>query len=94
MKSVLRWIVGALQGERPDGFTAFGRTIWFVDNPSPGLQAHEAKHREQQARDGWRYYVRYGWQLVTRGYRGVSYEIEAYAEQERVNATATDHPPE
>jgi len=88
MKRVLRWFLTVFQGgERPDGFTAFGRTIWFTDAPSPGLVAHEALHREQQARDGWRYYVRYGWELVTKGYREVSYEKEAYEAQRRVNET-------
>jgi hypothetical protein len=73
-------------GEQPDGFTAFGKTVWFIDNPSPGLIVHEAIHRKQQQRDGWKYYVRYAWEFARYGYRGVSYEKEAYEAQARIDA--------
>lgn len=86
MKTILRWMLTRLQGgQRPDGFTAFGRTVWFIPDPSPGLVAHEAMHRAQQKRDGVKFYVKYGYELIRYGYRGVGYEREAYAEQERVN---------
>jgi hypothetical protein len=85
VKRVLRWVITKLAGEQPDGFTAFQHTIWFIDNPSPGLVAHEALHVEQQRRDGALYYLRYAYELVRYGYRNVSYEVAAYAEQDRVN---------
>ena len=89
VKRVLRWVLTRLQGEQPDGFTVLGRTIWFIDNPSPGLIAHEAMHRHQQQRDGWRFYARYAYEFIRYGYRNVSYEREAYAEQEKVNRGGT-----
>lgn len=87
MKRLLRWTLTKLQGEPPDAFTAFGRTVWFKPEAevSPGLRAHEALHREQQKRDGAKFYAIYLWDYLQHGYRGVRYEIEAYELQDRVN---------
>lgn len=87
---LLRWFLTKVTGECPDGFTAFGRTWWFISDPSPGLVAHEALHVEQQKRDGWRFYVRYAWDFVRYGYRGVRYEREAYALQDAITSQDSD----
>ncbi len=95
MKGVLRWtirlVIGALQGgEKPDAITVFGRTLFLIDNPSPGLIAHEAMHRFQQNRDGWRYYRNYGLERLHKPYREISYEKEAYERQAQINAGTTE----
>lgn len=44
------------------------------------LWDHEIEHMRQIERDGpWWFSVRYLWQLATKGYRKIDYEIEAYA---------------
>lgn len=91
MKRALRWVLTRLQGEQPDAFTAFCHTVWFIDHPSDGLIEHERVHRDQQRREGWLYYPRYAWQSIRHGHRGNRYEVEAYAEQERVNRLEAGH---
>lgn len=43
----------------------------------PWWRAHEQRHREQWAREGWRMAYRYLWQSLTRGYDKNCYEIDA-----------------
>lgn len=42
-------------------------------------RAHEDKHKEQFARDGWiKFLSRYIYQAITKGYYNIDYEIEAF----------------
>ncbi len=44
------------------------------------LRLHELVHMRQIERDGpWCFSMRYLWQLITKGYRRIDYEVEAYA---------------
>jgi hypothetical protein len=57
-------------------------TLWVLPEfeHHDALRAHENEHMLQIERDGvWRFSVRYLWQLATKGYRNIDYEIEAYA---------------
>lgn len=88
IKRCLRWILTRLQGgKQPDAANLLGWVIYFTDSPSPGLVYHEEiVHPRQRARDGWlRYHWRYLCQLVTVGYARIDYEVEARAEQDRIN---------
>lgn len=41
--------------------------------------AHEDKHKEQFARDGYiKFITRYFWQWIIKGYYNIDYEIEAF----------------
>ena len=48
---------------------------------SSGILAHELKHVEQVERDGeFRFIARYVFEALRNGYKGISYEREAYDE--------------
>jgi len=62
------------------GLTVRGKIIYFIDGyeNSKKLMAHEMKHIEQQNREGWiKFFLKYNWYWVTRGYKNNPYEIEA-----------------
>jgi len=87
VKRAFRWLLTRLQGgQEPDGFTVMGRTIWFIDDPSPGLIAHEAYHRHEQRR---LWYVghaaRYLYWYARHGYQNHPEEVEARRIQDHVN---------
>lgn len=68
---------------RHDAVT-WNRVIYVKDATLPAqLHCHEFVHLQQQRDDGlWRWTFRYLWQGLG-GYRGISYEVKAYAEQTR-----------
>ena len=49
----------------------------------PEIIVHEMVHVAQFYRQPFTFWLRYLWQLFTKGYRGIDYEVEAYAVQER-----------
>jgi hypothetical protein len=59
----------------------FGQTAYYscsIDLVGAGWRAHEDKHKEQYARDGWvKFLTRYIWQRITKGYENIDYEKEA-----------------
>ena len=59
----------------------FGQTAYFScsqSQVSDVWQKHEDVHKEQYKRDGWfKFLSRYIWQLITKGYTNIDYEIEA-----------------
>jgi hypothetical protein len=64
-------------GTVPTAITIGGKTFFFVDPGGAPLHRHEAVHREQQARLGWRFYPAYLWEHWRRGYAGNRFEVEA-----------------
>ena len=49
----------------------------YVDKDSVWMK-HEDVHKEQFKKDGWiKFLTRYIWQLITKGYKNIDYEIEA-----------------
>lgn len=61
----------------------FGQTTYYscskerVDQ-SPKWRIHEDVHKEQYREDGWiKFLSRYIWQLLTKGYKNIDYEVEA-----------------
>ena len=59
-----------------------GQTTYYSCNKNDidnSWRAHENKHKEQYARDGWiKFISRYIWQAITKGYYNIDYEIEAF----------------
>lgn len=48
----------------------------------PVHRNHERIHMCQRMVEGvWKFRARYLWQLLTRGYRGIDYEVEAYTNE-------------
>lgn len=64
-----------------------GMTLWpwvlfqeKKEDVSDRLFRHELEHCYQIKREGrLKFYASYFWQLITKGYRNISYEVEAYA---------------
>ena len=68
------------------GFT-FARTILLRDgDESAALVVHELVHVRQWIDGGLAFWASYIWQLFTKGYRGIDYEIEAYEAQKRIES--------
>lgn len=56
--------------------TWYSHAEWFVDE-RPAWRRHEDKHKEQIRIDGLKFYFKYFWQYLTKGYGNIDYEIEA-----------------
>lgn len=79
------WVATKLNRAPVDAITLGGRTYFWRNSEDPALRRHEAKHREQQRHEGWRFYPRYLWRYSTKGYHGNVYEIEARKAEEEVS---------
>ena len=59
----------------------FGQTSYYSCSESlvdVKWRKHEDTHKEQYRKDGWiKFLSRYIWQLITKGYMNIDYEIEA-----------------
>ena len=59
----------------------FGQTAYFSvpeSEVSESWKVHEDEHKKQYAKDGtFVFLYRYIWQLITKGYYNIDYEIEA-----------------
>lgn len=62
-----------------------GRRVFFADpgkSVPPWLLRHELEHVYQQIRLGvFRFYLKYFWYSLTRGYKQNPFELEAYGRQ-------------
>lgn len=69
-----------------------GQTVYFSCVESlvtPQWHIHEDEHKLQWARDGKiKFLSRYLWQLITRGYMNIDYEVEARASAAKLNSQA------
>ena len=76
------------QGETRWAIT-LAQTTWYSVPESqvdPGWRRHEECHKRQWADHGLlRFAVRYLWQLATKGYLNIDYEIEARAAAELID---------
>ena len=65
------------------GFT-FAPFIFVKDKKNAVMVKHESIHLEQQYKHFiiW-FWIRYIYQLITKGYKNIDYEIEAYRDQDK-----------
>lgn len=73
-----RWINGT-----PEYAITLGQTTYYscnIDKVNIEWRKHEDMHKIQWKRDGHiKFACRYVWQLITKGYLNIDYEIEARA---------------
>jgi hypothetical protein len=63
--------------------TYYSESKEYVDK-APWWRKHEDCHKAQWAQDGcWKFITRYLWQLVTKVYLQIDYEVEAHAKVRR-----------
>ncbi len=77
-------------GRRSIGYAVtLGQTAYYScteDKVAPWWHAHENQHKVQWARDGKiKFLIRYLWQLITKGYNKIDYEIEAKEVASKIN---------
>jgi hypothetical protein len=86
--SKLAKLFGLFNGESLYAVT-IGQTAYYSCDESlvhPAWRAHENQHKVQWARDGKiKFLSRYIWQLITKGYENIDYEIEARAAVNKQN---------
>jgi hypothetical protein len=73
-----KW-VAALFRKDPWAVTLFGTTYYTVPKSlvSDSWRRHEDQHKAQQSAEGWKFYPRYLWQTLTKGYDRNRYEVDA-----------------
>jgi hypothetical protein len=73
-------LFGSFNGD-PKYAVTFGQTTYFsVPEREVAIwwHVHEDTHKKQYTKDGWfKFLRRYIWQLITKGYLNIDYEIEA-----------------
>jgi len=89
MCAPLMWIpeiAERLTGSQVDAITIAGTTYYWRGADDPALRAHEQKHREQQARDGFLFLPKYVAFHVRFGYDRNPYEVEAREAEKEVKS--------
>ena len=68
--------------------------IFYKGKPHLTRRRHEWIHIEQVRKEGWiKFYTKYLWYSITKGYHYIPYEIEAYRDQSLNNKNLWDSIP-